>query len=111
VTRTIWIITDAKASERHLACHIATGLSEMLERSSGWETPEQPGMFVNDSGQIIQSQTSNLALQTCDPGYEMKGVYDTFGIYGDSLPLYDEHYFPMGFFDVFSSTQFAPDRH
>ncbi|EPE30104.1 Zn2/Cys6 DNA-binding protein [Glarea lozoyensis ATCC 20868] len=73
VTQIIQLLKSVKASERFLAAHIAIGLQKMLER----ERPAQ--------NQLQQQYEADLA---------------PFGVYGNSFDLFDENYFPVGFFDV-----------
>jgi hypothetical protein len=75
VTQIIQLLKSVKASERFLAAHIAIGLQKMLDR----ERPPQNQM------QHQQYEANDLA---------------PFGVYGNSFDLFDENYFPVGFFDV-----------
>ena len=83
VTQTIQLLKDVKASERHLAFHIANGLARMLNRSMEAQ-PTQP-------------------LPTYDP-HDM----NSFGVYGNSMDLFDENYFPLGFFDITAISGVGP---
>lgn len=101
VTRTIGLLSKAKAGERHLTSHMALGLTEMLERYSTWEAQEQQAVPLSRTDQVQDSGMN--ASQIFDPTYDSNGNYGSFGVFDNTIPHYDEQYFPMGFFDVMSS--------
>jgi hypothetical protein len=103
VGQVIQLLNGAKASDRHLSYHIARGLGRMLDRFVAWEQYEGtalPFKPSNGSNQVIAAGT-NYAVG--GPAYDMTADFVPFGVYGEAMPLYDEHYFPVGFFDVLSS--------
>jgi hypothetical protein len=81
VAQIIQLLKSAKASERFLAFHIANGLQKMLDRSSGQERHHAP----HSHSEVTQYESNDLAPP---------------GVYGSSFDLFDESYFPVGFFDV-----------
>ncbi|CAG8979489.1 hypothetical protein HYALB_00011893 [Hymenoscyphus albidus] len=89
IQQTIDILKRVRASERHLAYQIANGLAKMLDRAK------------------IEDQSSSSNPATGIPGYEASDIAP-FSVYGDSMDLFDEHYFPLGFFDVTSITGAGP---
>jgi len=104
ITRIINLLNDTRASERHLTRHIAVGLSKVLERFSAWEAQGQQEMPTDSTGEMHHPDPNNPAQQIIEPTYGID--FRSIGGYSD-LPLYDEQYFPMGFFDIMSSTQFG----
>jgi hypothetical protein len=101
VARTISLLSGAKAGKRHLACYIALGLSKMLDRFTAWEVHDRQSIPVSEPTRL-----SNQAMQTHATGSELTTDYGAFEMYENSTPLFDEQYFPFGFFDVLSSSQF-----
>jgi hypothetical protein len=99
VNRAIGMLKEANAGERHLSCYIAAGLRTMLDRFTSWEVVE------NLQSNSAPAVTSNIA-QDCLPSCGMRSEDDSVGLQDKSMLLYDEEYFPMGFFDVLSSTHF-----
>jgi hypothetical protein len=98
VTRIVTMLNEARAGERHLSHHIATGMGRMLDRFTRWEAQESVPMdFSQIQPTVAPNHESNF---TTNPEFSTTGFDDRM------IPLYDEHYFPMGFFDVLSSTQF-----
>lgn len=85
IQQIIDILKQVQASERHLAYQIANGLAKMLNRAK--KEDESPS----------SNPTPGI------PGYEPHDM-TPFSMYGDSMDLFDEHYFPLGFFDVTSIT-------
>jgi hypothetical protein len=81
VAQIIQLLKSVKASERFLAFHIANGLQKMLDRSSGHERQHVP----QSHSQLTQYEANDLAPA---------------GLYGNSFDLFDDNYFPVGFFDV-----------
>jgi hypothetical protein len=104
VMRIIRLLLDARAGERHLSSHIATGLSKMLDHFISWEAGEASRILPVDSGQISQDNQSNPGAHVWEPNY---AISDTgiLRMFDTSVPFYDEHYFPLGFFDVMSASQ------
>ncbi|OBT90048.1 hypothetical protein VE02_02493 [Pseudogymnoascus sp. 03VT05] len=104
VMRIIRLLLDARSGERHLSSHIATGLSKMLDRFTSWEAGEKSRNLLVDSGRMNQDDQTNPAAQMWDPSY---AISDTgiLRMFDSSVPFYDEHYFPLGFFDVMSAGQ------
>ncbi|KFX98547.1 hypothetical protein V490_02256 [Pseudogymnoascus sp. VKM F-3557] len=104
VMRIIRLLLDARAGERHLSSHIATGLSKMLDHFTSWEAGETSRILPVDAGQISQDNPSNPGAQVWEPNY---AISDTgiLRMFDTSVPFYDEHYFPLGFFDVMSAGQ------
>lgn len=96
VTQTINLLNEVRAGERHLTSHMAVGLTKMLDRFTAWEAHEQ----------TTNAQRQELANpgQYQEPRFELGVDYSSFGMFDSSLPLYDQHYFPMGFFDVMAPT-------
>lgn len=102
VKRIIAMLKEGNAGERHLSCHIATGLSKMLDRFTPWEAQERL------PSETVSADTRNPPVVQClQPIYDMGPVEGLFG-HDKTTGFYDEHYFPMGFFDILSSTQFDP---
>lgn len=98
VVRIINLLRESKASERHLTYHIATGLSKMLDKFLAWERHEiQAGQNHNQLGHMPAAQGFP---QVAPVGYDAN--YN-FGVFTDPVQLYDDSYFPAGFFDVLSS--------
>jgi hypothetical protein len=104
ITRIINLLNNTRASERHLTRHIAIGLSKVLERFSAWEAHGQQEMPTDNTGQMHHPGPNNPVQQMIEPTYGID--FRSIGGYSD-LPLNDEQYFPMGFFDIMSSTQFG----
>ncbi|KAL5346935.1 hypothetical protein ACLOAV_008078 [Pseudogymnoascus australis] len=104
VMRVIQLLLDARAGERHLSSHIATGLSKMLDRFTSWEAGEKSRNPLVDSGRISQDGPTNPPGHIWEPNY---AISDTgiLRMFDSSVPFYDEHYFPLGFFDVMSAGQ------
>ncbi|KAG4422319.1 hypothetical protein IFR04_004585 [Cadophora malorum] len=107
VTRTISLLNEVRAGERHLTGHIAAGLTKMLDRYTAWETH---GQINPANGQRYnEAKQENAHL---DPAmFEFPVDYSSFGTFDSSLPLYDQNYFPMGFFDVMAPTFNAGHGH
>lgn len=91
VRQVIKLLSEAKASERHLTYHIATGLHKMLERFVAREKRDQARM-MKESAQGMASRQASM-------GYELSNEYEQLGMF-QSPELFDENYFPVGFFDV-----------
>lgn len=109
VTRTISLLSEVRAGERHLSSHIAAGLAKMLDRYTDWEAHEE----ANESNIQGQANVSGQAHpDPVDPStYGFPVDYASYGMFDSSLPLYDQHYFPMGFFDVMAPTFDAGNGH
>lgn len=101
VTRTISLLSEAKAGKRHLSCHIASGLSKMLDRFTAWEVHDRENIPVSEPARL-----SNQAMQTYTTSSELNADYGAFEMYENSTSLFDEQYFPFGFSNVLSSSQF-----
>jgi hypothetical protein len=99
VERVIKIFSKEGASERHLSYHIARGLSKMLARlSREGQTdlnPEQRAAL----GYVDQSSGTN-GIQSVNVGQDFGANYVPLPLYGDSPEMFDENFFPIGFFDV-----------
>jgi hypothetical protein len=105
VTRIIDMLLEARAGERHLSGHIATGLRKMLGRMKATETsqvlnPPRPTTEVPGTGYLQQTEG------------EVWGAPNYFGVpdngvlrmFDESVvPFSNEHFFPLGFFDVISA--------
>jgi len=98
VEQIINLLKSVKAGERHLTYHIANGLSRMLDRSSG----DVRNLSVSDS-------IGNAGAGNGVPMYDID--YAPFGMFGESMDIFDEHYFPLGFFDVTAISGFEPCQH
>ncbi|KAN0109961.1 hypothetical protein V8E51_006348 [Hyaloscypha variabilis] len=98
VERVIKIFSKEGASERHLSYHIARGLGKMLARlSREGQTdlnPEQRAAL----GYVDQSSSTN-EIQGVNVGQDFGANYVPL-LYGDSPEMFDENFFPIGFFDV-----------
>lgn len=112
VKRTISLMNESRASKRHLSHHIASGLKHMLDRFTMWEASTQRPA---SSGQRLSNATEsdNKGIHTYIDGIEhsLPGGYEDFGLYDSSVPFFDGQYFPTGFFDIWSSTQFDGTNH
>lgn len=108
VGQVIKLLNESKAGNRHLSYHIASGLSRMLDRFAVWEHHQATVLSVNPAnGSHTQvTNTSYGAGASGQTAYDTNTEFVPFGMYGEAMPLYDEHYFPVGFFDVLS-TQMA----
>jgi hypothetical protein len=100
VSRVINLLQEAKAGERHLAHHIAVGLSKMLERVTTVGHRNTSTVPNNNQG---EASASVSAYEYQVPG-NGSAVFDpgSLEMYGD-ISGYGQD-FPFGFFDVFSST-------
>jgi hypothetical protein len=110
VTRTIRLLRETRAGERHLASHMAAGLAKMLDRFITWQAQEQFEAVGNESRLQHEATASHTLMAPYQSRFPLDGEgagnYATFGLYDNSAPLLDENYFPLGFFDVMSSSQF-----
>jgi hypothetical protein len=105
VDQIIKLLNEVRASDRHLSYHIASGLSKMLERLDRSMAPNterqvegvQQGNGAH--GGIDQASAGN-AFHALDAGYELSASYGPLAMYGEQTELFDENYFPIGFFDV-----------
>ncbi|KUJ23692.1 C6 transcription factor [Mollisia scopiformis] len=93
MSRVMELLRNAKASKRHLAYHIATGVGKMLHRF----TAAQRSGGLEDSR---VAQESSLNYEAPSVGINAAD-FDPVAPYGDMIS-YDE-YFPFGFFDVLSA--------
>ncbi len=105
VDHVIKLLNEVRASDRHLSYHIASGLGKMLERLdlSMAANAERQGDEVNHGNSAeggISQVGAGSAFPSLDPGYDLGAGYEPLPIYGDSPELFDENYFPIGFFDV-----------
>jgi hypothetical protein len=105
VDHVIKLLNETRASDRHLSYHIANGLRKMLERLDRSVPPnrERPGDDVHqlngahgEIGQVV----AGSAFPSIDAGYDLGAGYGSLPIYGESPEMFDESYFPIGFFDV-----------
>jgi hypothetical protein len=105
VDHVIKLLNESRASDRHLSYHIASGLSKMLERLDRSMVPnlERQGDEIHQGngaqGGVNQVGAGN-AFPGIDAGYELGAGYGAIGMYGEPTELFDENYFPIGFFDV-----------
>lgn len=98
VVRIIALLREAKASQRHLTYHMANGLNKMLDKFMAWEKREmQPRHSLPPLGQMPPTPDFT---QVAPMGYD---INYNLGMFTDPLQLYDDSYFPAGFFDVLSS--------
>jgi hypothetical protein len=99
VGRVINLLQEAKASQRHLAHHIAIGLSKMLDRVVTVE---------HDNSSTAPNYQNEASASASTDEYSAPGNGSTvfepgsLEMYGD-MAGYDQA-FPFGFFDVLSST-------
>jgi hypothetical protein len=99
VQRIIKIFSKEGASERHLSYHIARGLGKMLGRL------DREGQVTLDPqeraalGYVDQPNGANQ-LQGGHVGQDLGANYVPLPLYGDSPEMFDENFFPIGFFDV-----------
>lgn len=89
VEQIIVLLKGVKACERHLAYHIANGLSRMLDRSSG-----EVQMSVSDKATNMGHTNAGNTI----PLYDMNDAAP-FATFGESMDMFEEHYFPLGLFD------------
>ncbi|KAG4428453.1 hypothetical protein IFR05_016065 [Cadophora sp. M221] len=108
VTRTIGLLNEGRAGERHLTGHIAAGLSKMLDRYTAWENQDHQHHQQQLQRHNDSRQESGQIDQTV---FDYPVDYSSFGMFDTSLPLYDHNYFPMGFFDVMAPTFDAGNGH
>ncbi|KAF8858176.1 putative Zn(II)2Cys6 transcription factor [Acephala macrosclerotiorum] len=92
VGRIIELLQGAKASQRHLAYHIASGLSKMLHRFAAVERQTSRPAPIPD---VTSTSYQYPALVPGDVDFGPAALY------GDNIG-YDE-FFPFGFFDVLSA--------
>jgi hypothetical protein len=105
VGKAIELLSQARASERHLVYQISNGLRKMLDRFIEWEIQDSQALATAMGPQENAQQTQmNPDYQVANSMYETSRDYSTAGFYTEPLELYD---FPIGFFDVFSS--YLPD--
>jgi len=103
VNRIINLLLDARAGERHLSGHIATGLKKMMDRMISRETSQKPG-----ETQLHESTPDYLH----NPDGQMWGGPNYFGIpdngvlrmFDESALFSNENFFPLGFFDAMPAT-------
>lgn len=98
VLEIINILQSARASQRHLAFHIAEGLRRMLDRFIAWEKRSIPPQAAAQVGVANVPQPYVPLGISYDMNY---GMYSTSP--GNPMQLWDPDYFPVGFFDVLSS--------
>jgi hypothetical protein len=101
VEHVIRIFNKEGASERHLSYHIARGLSKMLGRLDR-EAQAQIEFETQANGVVtgVNHVGTVGAFQGVDAGQEFGGSYVPIAMYGDSPEMFDENFFPIGFFDV-----------
>lgn len=108
VTRVISLVQESKASERHLTCHMAIGLQKMLDRFTAWEQQAETRSAENNMSLPHDTTPhSNIASRAEVGNLEVNDNYGAADYYGDAIPHAEWNYFPMGFFDIMSSTQFT----
>jgi hypothetical protein len=88
------------ASERHLSYHIARGLSKMLGRLDREAQGLADSAPVNAGVGDVNHVGAVSAFQGVNAGQEFGGNYVPMVMYGDSPEMFDENFFPIGFFDV-----------
>ncbi|KAL3417232.1 major facilitator superfamily transporter [Phlyctema vagabunda] len=76
VTRIVALLGDAKASERHLTCHIAVGLRKMLDQFIAWESHEAQAMTTTTGSRPIHPPTdTGTVSHVYEPETEPNGDY------------------------------------
>jgi hypothetical protein len=105
VDHVIKLLNDVRASDRHLSYHIACGLSKMLERLDHSMAPNlerQNGEVQRGNGVQggMEQVGAGSSFPGIDAGYELGANYGPLAMYGEPTELFDENYFPIGFFDV-----------
>lgn len=105
VDQIIKLLNGVRASDRHLSYYIASGLSKMLERfdRSMALNVERQGEAVqqgNGAQGVIDQVGAGNTFQGLDSGYGLGANYGPLAMYGEPTELFDEDYFPIGFFDV-----------
>lgn len=98
VQHIIQIFSREGASERHLSYYIARGLGKMLARLSREGQSDSIPQERAALGYITQQNGSNV-LPGVD-GQNFGANYGNLQLYGDSPEMFDENFFPIGFFDV-----------
>jgi len=105
--RIVDMLSNAKASERHLSYHMARGLQTILGKFKERELREQEAASSHNSiGTKLHGADMVGTMPVDQPGgwHNLNAVAD--GMYGDVIDLYgldQESYFPLGIFDVLSS--------
>ncbi|KAG0650353.1 Zn(2)-C6 zinc finger-containing prtT, partial [Hyphodiscus hymeniophilus] len=87
------------ASERHLSYHIARGLGKMLGRL---DREAQADLAPQGDGSLgnINQVSAVSGFQVLDAGQDFGTNYPSLAMYGDSPEMFDENFFPIGFFDI-----------
>jgi hypothetical protein len=99
VERIITIFSKEGASERHLSYHIARGLNKMLGRLSREGQADLNPHERAALGYVDQSSGTN-GIHGANVGQDFGANYVPLPLYGDSPEMFDENFFPIGFFDV-----------
>jgi hypothetical protein len=99
VEHIITIFSKEGASERHLSYHIARGLRRMLGRLSREGLADLNPQERAALGYVDQSSGTN-GIQDVNVGQDFGANYVSLPLYGDSPEMFDENFFPIGFFDV-----------
>ena len=113
VNRIIRLLLDARAGDRHLSVHIATGLKKMLDRVNSWEAGEKQGLLMDSSHSTQPNQGGPNQSDGNMWDQQAYGVPDNgiLRMFDDSVPFYDEHFFPLGFFDTVQVQTESEYRH
>ncbi|KAH8791003.1 hypothetical protein F5882DRAFT_400851 [Hyaloscypha sp. PMI_1271] len=99
VEHIITIFSKEGASERHLSYHIARGLRRMLGRMSREGLADLNPQERAALEYVGQSSGTN-GIQDVNVGQDFGANYVSLPLYGDSPEMFDENFFPIGFFDV-----------
>jgi hypothetical protein len=101
VQQVIKLFNREGASERHLSYHIAKGLNKMLGRLDR-EAQGLTDLAPANSGGVGLNHVGEVGVfQGVNPGQEFGGNYVPMAMmYGESPEMFDENFFPIGFFDV-----------
>lgn len=109
--KAICLMDGAQAGARHLAPHIAAGLTKMMDRHTAWEDRANSKPVVNEVkplGHNLVANAQNIMVQTSDAGMNLG--YEAFDMYDNPLQLFEDQCFPTGFFNVLYNGQFdAPN--
>ncbi|KAH8593026.1 hypothetical protein B0O99DRAFT_628669 [Bisporella sp. PMI_857] len=108
VTRIIRLLLDARAGDRHLSCYIATGLHKMLDRVNTWGTGEKQQPPPNVDVNHFSHDPNQSAGQVWDQNLYGGADNGIMRMFDDSVPFYDEQFFPLGYFDVAPTAALLP---
>lgn len=97
VDQVIKLFNKEGASERHLSYHIARGLTKMLGRLDRERQAD-----VDPKGALgnVNQLNTDIGFQEMGAGQDFGANYVPLPLYGDSPEMFDENFFPIGFFDV-----------